>query len=170
MANRGKKDCPNCNTEIGARCLLCSNCGYHFPSKEIRKDLLEKKSKFKEMKTYTSTGQGRKVCPGCNTIIGAVTKICFKCQFDFSSVVKEEKPKKVKKEAKEEKVLSEEQKQLIAVLSRSYVDVEIPKLTPKEHAKRILNYGAERAKILLFIAKTRKCWSHADWDMVEQKV
>ena len=47
MIKRGIKKCPNCNTELGARTKLC-DCGYYFPSKEIRKDLLEEKIKQKE--------------------------------------------------------------------------------------------------------------------------
>ena len=43
MGKRGKKDCPNCNKELGARTNLCGNCGYHFPTKEVRLDLLEEK-------------------------------------------------------------------------------------------------------------------------------
>ena len=110
MASRGRKDCPNCNTEMGVRCFLCSSCGYHFSSKEIRKDLLEKKTTPKETKTYTEPGQGRKTCPECSVIIAGVTKICPKCNFDFSLIQKEKKLEKDR--IREEKTLKREEKRL----------------------------------------------------------
>jgi len=29
---KGKKDCPKCNIEVGARCLTCPDCGFDFSS------------------------------------------------------------------------------------------------------------------------------------------
>ena len=170
MGKRGRKICPNCNTEIGIRTKLC-DCGWYFPTKEMRKDLLEVKIKSKEIKIFTEGGAGRKTCPGCKVIIGAVIKICPKCQLDFSTIIKEIVPKKEKvtKEVKEEKVLSlkqqESNKEMLDALRRCE---EIPKLTPKEHAKRILSYGKERASSLLFMARTKKYWDHVDWEIVEK--
>lgn len=167
MSGRGRKDCPNCNTEIGARSSLCS-CGYHFPTKEIRKDLLKEKNKIVVPKIYTSLGQGRKKCPGCNIIIGGVTKKCPGCGFDFVSAKKEkdekrvEKKKKVKKTPETEKVNPEVEKLL------SLPPYKAPKkLTSKEHAERILSYGKKRAESLLEQSKAQK-WSHIDWSIVEK--
>ncbi len=109
MSKRGKKDCPNCNKEIGARTSIC-DCGYYFLTKEVRLDLLkEKKEKGNNKnKVYDEIKMGRKKCPSCDIIIGAVIKICFKCNFDFIAakkerLEKEEKEKQEKKEAREKK-------------------------------------------------------------------
>jgi hypothetical protein len=32
MSKRGKKDCPSCNTELGARTLICPECKFDFSS------------------------------------------------------------------------------------------------------------------------------------------
>jgi len=103
MSSRGKKDCPNCNTEVGARCLLCCKCGYHFPTKQVRQDLLKEQNEPKEVKTFTTPGKGRKLCPECKIYIGTANRICPKCNFDFSTKKKE---KVNKEEEKETEVLS----------------------------------------------------------------
>jgi len=118
MGKRGKKDCPNCNIELGARTNLCNNCGYNFPTKEVRLDLLEeKKNAISNVnKTYDTMGKGRKTCPSCNLIIGGILKVCFNCNFDFSVAKeekkeKEEKEREVKREARaEKKRIKEEEK------------------------------------------------------------
>ena len=89
MSKRGKKDCPNCNTEIGARTLLCSHCGYHYPTKEIRKDLLKEKETPTGPIYYKELGRGKKKCPSGSVIIGGVIKNCPKCNFNFISAIKE---------------------------------------------------------------------------------
>lgn len=165
MSKRGKKDCPNCNTEIGARSHLCS-CGYYFPTKEIRKDLLKKKNTIVAPKTYTALGQGRKKCPGCEIIIGGVTKKCPQCSFDFVLAKKQRDEKEVKKEKKVKKVaapvkINPEVEKLLSL--PTYKGTK--KLTPKEHAERILSYGKKRARSLLKHLKESK-WSHVDWEMV----
>lgn len=162
MASRGKKDCKNCNTEIGARCLLCPECGYHYPTEQVRQDLLKKQNKPKEIKTFTAPGQGRKLCPGCKIYIGAVTKICPKCSFDFSTIKKEVVEKK-EKEVKEE---------VISQVPRFPTPEHkpIPKCSPMEHAKRILGYGKERAMNLLNCHKSDQTWSHVDWKLVEKGI
>ena len=108
MAGRGRKDCPNCNTEIGARSHLCS-CGYHFPSGESRKNLLTEQKVPTGPKTYQELDRGRKKCPGCDIILGGVTKICHKCNFDFALAKKEKdiiltKNKEDKRDDKDKKV------------------------------------------------------------------
>ena len=166
MASRGKKDCPNCTTEIAARTQLCGSCGWHFVTKEIRKDLLEKKNAPIEIKTYTSLGQGRKKCPECDVIVGACTKICPKCEFDFSSVKKEVKLKREKKPEKEER----KETSLVKELRRESKYVAPDKISPADHAKRVLSYGPDRAKILLNIALKNKVWNHVDWNIVEKEL
>ena len=103
--------------------------------------------------------RGRKICPKCNTELGARTITCS-CGYDFYPTKVVEK----KKDPVKEEVPVEEVKKEIETIFYE----EIPKLTPKEHAKRILSYGKERAKILLFLAQTRKYWSHVDWEIVEK--
>lgn len=169
MAKRGRKDCPNCNTEIGARSHLCS-CGYHFPSGEIRKDLLKSKQEPTASKTYNEEGRGRKKCPGCEIIIGGVTKICHKCGFDFISAKKDlDEIKEKEKKEKKVKVVAEEK-----ISSEVRELLTLPKYKPTlklssiGHAKRILSYGARRAKTLLALSKVHKCWGHVDWGEVEK--
>lgn len=48
MSKRGKKDCPNCSAEVGARCILCSSCGFDFVA--ARKEKIEAAKKEKEEK------------------------------------------------------------------------------------------------------------------------
>lgn len=73
---RGKKNCPKCNTEIGARTQLC-DCGYHYPSDKVRKDLLEEKEKKQQQLSNPSTGKkGVKICINCNAEIGGRTHLC----------------------------------------------------------------------------------------------
>ena len=44
----------------------------------------------------------------------------------------------------------------------------IEKLTSDEHAERILSYGEKTASHLLHSAKKHHCWSHVNWNIVEQ--
>jgi len=195
---QGKKDCPNCNKEIAAATRLCE-CGYHFPSGEVKKELLEEKNKIKipkSPKIYSSEGIGRKKCPDCNIIISAVSKICFKCNFDFIAAKKdkveeklkiraekaEERQKKIKEEAQvKAKIREEKQKNKPTkaeqispltkeLLSKPFNFIELEKITPQEHAERILSYGKKRARSLMEEAKNRKCWSHVDWDFVKTEL
>ena len=160
MAKRGKKDCPNCNSEIGARTILCRECGYHYPSKCIRKDLLKKENKPKEVKTFTSGGQGRKECLGCHIFIGAVIKTCPKCGYKFLPA-----KKKVIKKKRESSTVEQIEPEKLRFEPRPYNPY--PVLSPIEHAKRILNYGRDRAINLLNQNKRHK-WSHVDWGEVEK--
>ena len=94
MGKRGRKTCPECTTETGARTILC-NCGYHFPTKEMRKDLLKEKKNHPVKKDGKTAGQGKKFCPSCTKKIGVRTSLC-KCGYHFPS-------KKVRKDLLEEK-------------------------------------------------------------------
>lgn len=172
MANRGKKDCPNCKQEIGARCLVCPECGYHYESKTIRKDLLKNKDEKKEISVFTEGGKGKKECPSCHVFVGAVTKICPKCDHDFSSAKKEVKEEK--KEApvkKDEEEVNSLTKKILARESANHhiCKVEITcKMTPQEHANRILSYGKERAMALLNFHEWYGGWGHVDWKIVRE--
>ena len=114
MGKRGRKTCPKCDTETGARTHLC-DCGYHFPSKEMRKDLLEEKknsvNKIEKNKIYETKGKGRKKCPSCNIIIGGILKNCFKCNFDFIAA-KKEKNEQEEKERQEKRAIRAEKKRI----------------------------------------------------------
>ncbi len=193
MAKRGVKNCPNCNTEIGVRTVLCSSCSYHFPTKEIRKDLLEKK-KIKEPKVFTSLGQGRKQCPGCGIIIAGIVKVCHKCGFDFVPGIEKKKKekedkKKEKQRKKEERIENREKRieekkrkrqesgekggeRISPTTAKLLAEVgpyeESPRLTKKEHAERILGYEEKRARLLLETHDVHKCWNHVDWDVVRE--
>ena len=50
--------------------------------------------------------------------------------------------------------------------ARGYIPPK--KLSPVDHAKRILSYGPVQAKILLSLAKNNKNWNHVDWKVVEE--
>lgn len=183
MAGRGKKDCPNCNTELAARCYFCE-CGYHFPSKKVRKDLLEAKNTAKvpsKAKVYDFAGKGKKKCPdiGCGAIVAAVVKICPKCDFDYVAARKDKK--KEKSEAKAAKQAKKAEKdenngkgkeQATSVVAKELLllpPYEAPEeLTPIEHAERILDYGKEKATALLDISRQKHTsWPHVDWNAVE---
>lgn len=189
--SQGKKTCPNCKKVIGGRTILCG-CAYHFPSQEIREDLLEAKNKAPTgSQIYSEKGPGRKTCPGCNAIVAAILKTCFKCGFDFAAL-KKERDEKLRKE-REEKLAKRELRQqkegeerqakkelrqkaqkgsTEALSPRMQEMIKIkhepmPKRSPIEHAKRVLTYGKTRASLLLEQARNLKTWSHVDWKYVE---
>lgn len=173
MASRGKKDCPNCKAETAARSHLCRSCGWHFATKEVRKDLLEKKVDPIKNKIYTSLGQGKKGCPECQTIVGAVTKICPKCNFDYVSARKEiVEAKIIKDEEKNQKKEEEKVEKTISAAAQEFIKAP-PYVAPKQlssvdHAKRILSYGPVQAKVLLSLSQNNKNWNHVDWKTVEE--
>jgi hypothetical protein len=172
MAKRGRKDCENCNTEIGSRSLLCDKCGYHYPSGKVRPDLLAEKNAPKEAAIYKKGGRGRKQCPECNIFIGAVTKICPKCDFDFSTIVKVEKKQKHVEAAKKEGpsltdvLLRKEAASLKG--KKVFVSDYIGDMNHQEHAERILGYGKARATNLLMLHRTGSTWGHVNWKIVEE--
>lgn len=106
--------------------------------------------------------RGRKTCHKCKKEQGVRTYIC-ECGYNFSENKKE--PTIKKKEKKEEE---------ISPLVKEILEANIPTpkeykgMSPKEHAKRILNYGKKRASTLLLLARVNKYWKHVDWDVVEQ--
>lgn len=191
---QGKKNCPNCNTELGARTHLCG-CGWHYPTQSIRKDLLEEKKVIIPNQIYDSLKQGRKKCPGCGVIIGATIKTCFKCGFDFIAAKKERdekdealreekrKLKAVEKEEKEKIRQEMREKQSAKTVKRDSISPRIakllaevgtyvapPKITKKGHAKRILKIGVERAGMLLRLHDSHNYWSHVDWEIVRSNI
>jgi len=170
---RGKKDCPNCNTEIGCRTQLC-NCGWHYPSGKVRADLLAQRPSLVEKKVHTTAGRGRKQCPECPAIVGVRTQTC-ECGFDFSNLV----AKRVEEKEKEkiEKISSSHQKAEIPPEVAKYLAETdqttyafVPKEIPCDHAKRILSYGEERARTMLLQHKIHHFWSHVDWKYVEEQL
>jgi len=177
VAKYNKKQCPNCNLKLGPRTVLCS-CGYHYPSKEVRKDILEEKNnrKIKTPIFYTEMGPCRKQCPSCNSIMMSREKVCLKCNFDFISAKKEKDDKKLrvreekkqKKEQDQSQTVSAKTKKILSELTPMYDFEPIKKLTSKEHAERILGYGEKVASHLLHSSKKNHCWSHVDWNIVEQ--
>lgn len=181
-----QKICPNCSKENGGRTILCQ-CAYHFPTKEIRKDLLEEKNKIKEkpeQKIYDKKGTGRKECPSCGIIVVGVTKVCPKCNFDFISAKEErEKEKELKRLEKENKKnnfipqerMSQKTFKLLTEVSLDilnsggkYIPPYIP--TKKENAKRFLEKDIKTKKILYNYAMFHHCWNHIDWKYVGEKL
>ena len=114
--------------------------------------------------------RGKKICPSCSTECGVRTGVC-ECGHDFSSSPKkenggEDKKKKKKNKKKDIEQMSSMTKDLIAhVALNPYVEQE--RLSPDEHAERILSYGSERAKSLLRQHRSGSTWSHVNWKKVE---
>ena len=48
------------------------------------------------------------------------------------------------------------------------IETEPEKLTPEQHAQRILELGEERAGNLLFLAQEEKKWNYVNWDLVKE--
>jgi hypothetical protein len=154
MARRGIKICPKCSTENGVRTFVCK-CGHNFFPGQKRKTVTPTPKPASERKK----GRGIKQCPDCEALCGARTLKC-ECGFDFTSVVKTVAPK-----SKKDPVLKVPQKTELKFTIPPY---QPPKrLSPKEHAKRILSYGKKRAALLLQFARIQRSWSHVDWDLVE---
>jgi hypothetical protein len=85
---KGRKSCPECNTEVGIRTFECS-CGYNFyPGKERK----VKETVSKEAKVYDESGKGRKQCLKCNVFVASCYKVCI-CgnKFEKKQVVVREK-------------------------------------------------------------------------------
>ena len=193
MGKRGKKTCPKCNAELGAPTVLCK-CGYNFYPDKVKKEKevipLQKGRGVKECpecqllcgncvqmckcgfdystivrkkkEAPTKKGPGVKECPECKSLFGVRIQICT-CGFDFSTIVKPEKKSKEQKVEKGEKLTP-----AYIEMQRSIAEHVTPKkLSPKEHAERILSYGIERAKLLLQFAKINRSWAHVDWVVVE---
>ena len=96
--------------------------------------------------------KGKKNCPKCNIELGARILKCTECGHVFLSPPKKEKKKKNKKIDNEDHV---ERKGL----DFSPTDYDTIKYSNKEiNAKRILSYGKERAKSLLFLARKNNYW------------
>lgn len=87
---KGRKICPECGKELGARKVMCE-CGFLFVE--------SKKVAPKEKKE--SVGQGKKRCPSCGKIIGARTSLC-QCGYHFPS-------QKMRKDLLEQKKPSDEE-------------------------------------------------------------
>jgi hypothetical protein len=175
-STKGKRKCINCGAEIGYRTHLC-DCGWYYPENKLRMDLLkDKQDKSSSAQMYYDTvGRGKKKCPGCNKIVGGRLETCY-CGFDFVSA-KGEKDKvteqrKIEKQQKRDDAPSTKEisPQTAKILAGLTPFTASPTLTKREHAERVLGYGKERAAILLQQARLEKCWSHVDWDYVEQKL
>ena len=100
-----------------------------------------------------------KICPGCEKEVGVRTHKC-ECGHSFISA---------KKDTRDKKEVPEELKREPSLMDLKLID--LPKhvhLTPKQHAERILDYGKEKASLLLKFHKMGLKWSHVDWDEVEK--
>ena len=152
------KTCPQCQRQCGVRTLVCPDCQYDFyPDKKIP-----------DYDEETEPGRGKKTCPGddCGKILAIRTKVCPFCKHEFEK--KEASPTIVRKD-KERKVIKE-----LDIPSDEDIitpkGVELKEITPKEHAHRVLGYGEKRARALLHTHQKVKCWSHVDWDYVEEEL
>ena len=99
-------------------------------------------------------GRGKKTCPKCQKEYGARKREC-ECGHSFISAKKE--------------IVTEEPKRVPSLMDVKLIDLpEHEHLTPKQHAERILDYGKEKASLLLKFHKMGLRWSHVDWDIVEK--
>jgi len=175
---RGKKNCPNCNTESGVRTQLCDKCGWYYPEEKVRQDLLD--AQVKEVLGpvyYDKEGQGRKKCPGCSKIVGCRLKQCY-CGFDFAaakeSKIKEESVKEAEVLIKKEDTvpvkgtISKTDKIFAEMRNFTYVPPKI--LNKREYAQEVLDRGVKTATFLYRYAKSNRTWSHVDWNYVGQQL
>jgi RNA polymerase subunit RPABC4/transcription elongation factor Spt4 len=171
---KGKKNCPNCKEEVGARVLQC-NCKYHFFQKKI---LLEMIYVPIEKKDYSSEGKGRKKCPQCTNIVGVRTIVCPKCNYNFFSakeeiVVIKEEQKKVDKPLKhlnpiiEQLKQEQEQKQEQENCDIQIIE-DVKNLSPDEHIDRIMKLSKERILNLINMSKDNK-WGHVNWNKIKSR-
>jgi len=110
--------------------------------------------------------RGIKKCPECNTEQGVRTRVCA-CSFDFVAAKEKKEAAKDNKPEKQEKPRKEEYVDPRVKALGCLPPYEAPdEMTPKDHAKRILGYGKDRARNLLALALNNKNWSHVDWDVV----
>ncbi len=151
---KGRKTCPECNAEVGARVIQC-NCKYDFFAKEVKKEMFTEKP---QQRNHLAEGKGKKRCPECLFIVGARVKICAHCNYNFF-------PDGAK--AKKVEIVNPVVQNLIETANYDFED-ETEKFTPDQHAQRILKLGEERARILLLQAKEEKKWSHVNWEMVRE--
>ena len=101
-------------------------------------------------------GRGKKTCPECSTELGARTLKCTSCGYEYGAKqAKTTEPVKTT-QVMDAKVLVEAGK-------------TIRRTSSKEHAKRILGYGKERASALLLQSR-RQGWGHVDWDYVKEHI
>jgi len=114
---RGKKICPGCNTELGVRTGTCPNCGFDFSS--LKKE--------KEVKSGTGTG----------------TEIKIKTEVETGETEENEEIQEEQQPVKETAYSREMRELLIHMMAHPVNNID--KLTPREHAERILAQGKESA-------------------------
>ena len=110
--------------------------------------------------------RGKKICPKCSTETGVRSSTCEKCKHIFSSPKKIDVAPKEKPEKKEEYVSVRTTELLEHVKNNPYVAA--PRMTADEHAKRILEYGKERATNLYKQHKSGNTWNHINWKKIEE--
>jgi uncharacterized Zn finger protein (UPF0148 family) len=117
--------------------------------------------------------RGKKICPDCNTELGVRTGTCPKCSFDFSSRKKEKEVEEREEiQDQEEKVegpRSREARELLVHMMAHPVNIA-KKMSPREHAQRVLDQGKESALSLLRLHNYGNKWSHVDWKYVAEKL
>ena len=185
---KGKKICPQCNVEAGARLLKCKGCGYCW-------GVSKKETSQTETGIVAKSGKrGKKLCPHCNTEAAARKLVCDFCQHKFQK--KEIVVVVEKEEFSSASIVVQEQEQVqrktvvhenVSTTIKSHVldtdsinieqlgEIHIPSgvlnpnMTPKEHAERILGYGTAKAKEIYALYKlTKGWWGNVDWEAVRE--
>ena len=104
--------------------------------------------------------RGKKICDKCGESNGVQTLKCKNCDVELTFSAKK---------VNETKERTKEQEEILK--SMPLVDLEeTVKITPREHAERILSYGKERATMLLRLAKWSGYWKHVDWNIVKEGI
>jgi len=113
--------------------------------------------------------RGKKICPECSEVNGLRVITCS-CGYAFTfKKAKVRKSRKVKNDSDGEQ---QEESYKGINLKNYFVEAneEPDKISPRDHAIRILSYGRERAASLFHLAKKNHSWSHVDWDYVEEQL
>ena len=103
--------------------------------------------------------RGNKICSKCGETNGVRTLKCKNCNTEFS----------FSKKTNKQNEYTPKQEEITKSLSLIELKEEV-KITPRDHAERILSYGKERAAILLRLTKWSGSWKHVDWDVVREGI
>jgi len=88
MGKRGKKNCPQCHTEVGARTLSCPNCPHIWGERKT------------QVYVPKGLGRGKKQCPECKTVVGSKSLSCSHCSHSWGKPKTQPKKEIVQKEGR----------------------------------------------------------------------
>jgi len=178
---QGKKVCPKCQSEYGARKTQCV-CGHMFPIKatptvETPVETPSATVDQSAVESISSTGEEGPVKPLVSDITSVVESppvvtnpSNIEPPFVVSPIAVETKETIVKKVIKKtvhidiEQVTREIHSDDV-LTTKGYIT---PKMTPLQHAERILGYGPEKAARIYHLHELVSSWGHVDWNHVKE--